>query len=412
MNDQWQNKLRDRLSHHEEPAPEGLWDRIDQVMSGESVVKNVPAKRNIILFRSLRVVGAVAAALVLFYIGSRTFNVDSREDIQVAGQVQKEEVQKELVQKREIVTEERKPERVTLLPPQRESKLVAISAIEVPPQVKEQQEQQEQQKGSSHPSEKELPTPGEEHVIDDMDQVVVEKRGTPAKWQTGVYASNLSLSAASNHGGYGSFNTYSFPSVEEEYVISAIRSELPEGTSILNEYEHVYTNVEHHQPVTVGVTFKYNLDERWSLSSGLVYSFLSSELQSGADNHYYKSNQALHYVGLPLNVNYTLWQNNRVFTYISGGGMVEKNVWGKLSTDYVIDNQVEAQTNQKISVKPLQWSVNSKLGIQYQLYKNMGVYVEPGVAYYFNNNSHVETIYKEKPLNFNINMGLRFTLND
>lgn len=412
MNDQWQNKLRDRLAHHEEPAPEGLWDRIDQVMSDESVVTYVPARRNIILLWSLRVVGAVAAALVLFYIGTRTFNADNREDIQVAEQVQKEEVRNEHVQKREIVTEQRKPERVTLLPPHRESKLVAISAIEVSPQVKEKQEQQEQQKESYHPSEKELPSPGEEQVINDMDQVVVEKRGTPAKWQTGLYASNLSLGAASNHGGYGSFNTYSFPSVEEEYVISAIRSELPEGTSILNEYEHVYTNVEHHQPVTVGVTFKYNLDERWSLSSGLVYSFLSSELQSGADNHYYKSNQALHYVGLPLNVNYTLWQNNRVFTYISGGGMVEKNVWGKLSTDYVIDNQVEAQTNQKISVKPLQWSVNSKLGIQYQLYKNMGVYVEPGVAYYFNNNSHVETIYKEKPLNFNINMGLRFTLND
>ena len=412
MNNQWQNKLRDRMERHEESAPEGLWDRIEQIMSAEGVGNSASSKRNITPLWSLRIVGAAAAALVLFFIGLRILNLENSEDIQVVEKVQNEKVQNEYVAK------ERNLETVKLLPPKRESKLVTISAIEVPHQIIEQQQQQ-----------KESHTPDEvlkkDSVSNDKPETGMEKRtetivqltaqnsqSKPAKWQTGVYASNISLGAASNHGGYGSFNTYEFPSVEEEYVISAIRSELPEGTSILNEYQHVYTNVEHHQPITIGVTFKYNLDERWSLTSGLVHSILSSKLQSGADNHYYKSHQTLHYVGLPLSVNYAIWQNDKVLTYISGGGMVEKNVSGKLSTDYVIDNQIEAQTSKKISVKPLQWSVNSTVGIQYQLYKNIGVYVEPGVAYHFNNNSHVETIYKEKPLNFNINMGLRFTLNE
>ena len=35
MNNQWQNKLRDRMERHEESAPEGLWDRIEQIMSAE-----------------------------------------------------------------------------------------------------------------------------------------------------------------------------------------------------------------------------------------------------------------------------------------------------------------------------------------------------------------------------------------
>ena len=39
-----------------------------------------------------------------------------------------------------------------------------------------------------------------------------------------------------------------------------------------------------------------------------------------------------------------------------------------------------------------------------------GIYAEPGVAYYFDNESSLPTIYQEKPFNFNLNMGLRFNL--
>ena len=222
------------------------------------MVNSASSKRNIIPLWSLRIVGAAAAALVLFFIGLRILNLENSEDIQVAEKVQNERVQNEKVQS-EYVTEERKPETVKLLPPKRESKLVTISAIEVPHQAKEQQQQQ-----------KESHTPDEvlkkDSVSNDKPETGMEKRtetivqltaqnsqSKPAKWQTGVYASNISLGAASNHGGYGSFNTYEFPSVEEEYVISAIRSELPEGTSILNEYQHVYTNVEHRQPITLAL---------------------------------------------------------------------------------------------------------------------------------------------------------------
>src|SRR5690554_2495401 len=143
MNNQWQNKLRDRMERHEESAPEGLWDRIEQIMSAEGVGNSASSKRNIIPLWSLRIVGAAAAALVLFFIGLRILNLENSEDIQVAEKVQNERVQNEKVQS-EYVTEEKKPETVKLLPPKRESKLVTISAIEVPHQAKEQQQQQKE----------------------------------------------------------------------------------------------------------------------------------------------------------------------------------------------------------------------------------------------------------------------------
>ena len=39
----------------------------------------------------------------------------------------------------------------------------------------------------------------------------------------------------------------------------------------------------------------------------------------------------------------------------------------------------------------------------------MGVFVEPGMSYYFDDGANIQTIYKEKPLNFNLNMGIRLT---
>ena len=37
MNDQWQDNLRNRMERHEEPAPEGLWEEIDQHFSADGM---------------------------------------------------------------------------------------------------------------------------------------------------------------------------------------------------------------------------------------------------------------------------------------------------------------------------------------------------------------------------------------
>lgn len=234
-----------------------------------------------------------------------------------------------------------------------------------------------------------------------------------SKWQTDLYASNTSSGTTSTHSGYGSFVPYELN--PEEFVLASVeQSELPSDIRGSHEYQHVYTDIRHSQPVTLGVSVLYNLNERWSLTSGLTYTLLSSELYSGSktDNHYHHSRQSLHYVGVPLNVNYTVWRNPKISTYVSGGGLVEKNLWGKLTTDFVIGDQIETRNRQDIRVKPLQWSVNSAVGIQYQATRHIGLYAEPGVTYHFKNSSEVETIYKERPLNFNIRLGLRFSFNE
>lgn len=50
------------------------------------------------------------------------------------------------------------------------------------------------------------------------------------------------------------------------------------------------------------------------------------------------------------------------------------------------------------------------LGIQYDVLPQLGLYAEPGVKYYFDNGSPLINIFKDKPLNLNLQVGLRLNI--
>ena len=59
---------------------------------------------------------------------------------------------------------------------------------------------------------------------------------------------------------------------------------------------------------------------------------------------------------------------------------------------------------------PLMWSVQATLGVQYNIVRGVGLFAEPGISFYPENTKMpVNTIRTDKPLNFNLNAGLRFT---
>lgn len=85
-------------------------------------------------------------------------------------------------------------------------------------------------------------------------------------------------------------------------------------------------------------------------------------------------------------------------------------VEGDSETDYMWRGRIKSSTHKAVREKPWQCSVNASAGMQFNLSSVVGLYVEPGVSYYFDNGSSVSNIYKEKPLNFNLEFGLRFSL--
>lgn len=184
-----------------------------------------------------------------------------------------------------------------------------------------------------------------------------------------------------------------------------------EGDMLLyDSSQRVNTDIHHHQPIRAGFSLRYALNDRWAVESGLQYALLSSDSSSGSTANYYEDRLSLHYIGLPLSAVFTLWESRRVQFYLTAGGLVEKCVSGSLRTDYVIGGVRERGQSVNTTVKELQFSVNAGAGLQLNLSPTVGIYAEPGVGYWFDNGSAIETIYRDRPLNFNLNLGLRFTL--
>lgn len=156
---------------------------------------------------------------------------------------------------------------------------------------------------------------------------------------------------------------------------------------------------KHDMPVSFGATVSYALNDRLALTSGLVYTLATSSFEHGMPSSASKDEQTLHYVGIPLTASYTIWSNSWLKTYVNAGGQADFNVLAKVET--------EGHTTD-IDKDRVQLSVGAAAGVQLNVIKQVGVYVEPGMRYYFDNGSNVQTVFKEHPCNFSLQMGLRW----
>ena len=163
-----------------------------------------------------------------------------------------------------------------------------------------------------------------------------------------------------------------------------------------------YSQTKHHyHPMSFGLSVGYNLTPRLTLTTGMVYTYASSDFTSSAAGDDIVETQHLHYIGVPLNLKYKVWGNSAIHTYAIAGCQADFNVSAKMQTGDITTDADKDRT---------QWSVGGAVGVQYNIIPRMGIYAEPGVRYYIDNKSSVETIFKEKKLNFNLQLGVRVEL--
>ena len=159
---------------------------------------------------------------------------------------------------------------------------------------------------------------------------------------------------------------------------------------------------KHHAPVSVGMQLAFGIAPRLSMSTGVVYTRTSSDFYPYAPNNDYNVHQVLHYVGIPVGLNYELWSSGGFHAYVMAGAEAAYNV--KNDTDEDGTRKQDAKRDR------VQFSGKASLGAQYDVSPNVGLYVEPGARYYFDNGSDIENTFKDKKLNFNLQFGLRFNL--
>lgn len=179
------------------------------------------------------------------------------------------------------------------------------------------------------------------------------------------------------------------------YSVMAIRA--LSGTPSADYYE----KVKHHFPISVGVQVGWGVTECLRINTGVVYTNVSSDFINSSYNTTQVTTQTLHYVGVPVNISYGFWQTKRFKTYVTVGGEADFNVKNHTESD----GEVMASKHDRT-----QWSANASLGAQFDIIPQLGIYVEPGAKYYFDNGSQIENTFKDKKLNFNLQFGLRWNI--
>ena len=237
-----------------------------------------------------------------------------------------------------------------------------------------------------------------------------KKKASERKLQLGLLSGGMPYTSDKEFSGMSRF-TSRYAAVSQTNQLESSANNLTAYNKVLfnNQHDRAKTKVKHRLPISVAASLKWYFHKDWALETGLSYTFLQSELHSGS-NLYLEDTQKLHYLGIPLKIHRNIWNNSILSLYASAGGMVEKCISGTLESTYVTDNEMHEKESVSLHVHPLQWSVAASVGAQVNFTRALSLFVEPGVAYYFDDNSKIETIRKEHPCNFDLRFGLRFDL--
>lgn len=184
--------------------------------------------------------------------------------------------------------------------------------------------------------------------------------------------------------------------------------EFPDGESPTDEIE-VTEKTRHYMPLVIGLSLNKSLSSRWSIETGMRYTFLRSDFLSESELMHKETIQRIHYIGVPLKLNYRIFTHNGFSLYGQGGGALDIPIYG---TQSIWEYSPKSGTTNKDMFHihaPLQWSVEGGLGIQYHFTPSFSIYAEPSFRYYFNTGSDIKTIRQDKPFEFTIPIGLRFT---
>ena len=427
---EWTSKLRERMADHEEAAPEGLWERIDTALLEEQ-----KKKARVVPLRKWWTAAAVTLALVA---GGGYLYKNAHDGMQemekVTAEMETPAISTPSVNEEDGIPMEQSATEVSSkvkndqrLFARNETKLQTVpqtvisagsdevSATESYEEETDLKEVQSVVTPEEQRSDEEVLTkPVEERArVSSVPQLSSTKRRTVESMSTShqssfstqysqsphlsaqLYAQNM-MGGDDLHRDPVLMNPVTAANYADAYEMSnkvGTRSPI-----YLYNYEEI---TKHHQPVTFGLSLSYPLTSRLSVLSGITYTKLSTDFIQKMNTSQLVNEQQLHYVGLPLRMSYQIFSWKGFSLYGIAGGAADMNVKATYTTEGV---------KGKGKKDRVQFSADAAAGVQYQVLPQMGLYVEPGVKYYFDNKGAVNTFFKDHPTNFNLQVGVRYEL--
>lgn len=410
----WMNKLKEKLGDYSEPLPASGWDQLEKELM-PPVEKKIYPYRKWTVAAAAVILLALVSSVSLYFLGTPAADeirhaktpalASLPDDLPEAQQPDMkgttvEPVLRPVVKDRLAKAERNNPQPAASTDVQ--AKKEENERLEIETKTDEQKEEVKQAEETKVAQKNLTDTehsgnrprrPSSRDKLHIPAEKASSRKGT---WSMGLSVGNSGGASTELGSGVPSYmSRVSMVSVSNGLLSIPSDQTLvfEDGVPYLRQAKQV-VDMEHHQPISFGLSVRKSLAKGFSLETGLTYTLLSSDAKFADSDR--KTEQKLHYVGIPLKANWNFLDKKLFTLYVSGGGMIEKCVYGKLGTE-------------KETVKPLQFSVSGAVGAQLNATKRVGIYVEPGVAYFFDDGSDVQTIRKENPFNFNIQAGIRLT---
>ncbi len=417
--DNWADKFRNRMAEYREPVPENLWTELE---------KELKRPKNVIIYlRYAAIVTIVVLSSAVLWWIWRTNSMpeticrlpgyppNGMSNPESSLENEKDVIVKQKIDDRRLMANSNteKTEYVSFMTSVPEEETLPKKDGSV---IEKTGKGKEQLYGNNNSNRKFVPAVKRSfHNVSSVNYHNFAGKEKKRNWEVSVAVGNMP-DVSKQEAGYTTLQGRRFTMLSS--IAESGKSSAEQMASIVGAYSQLVANnidkevqskAKHKMPITTGITVRKYLTDRWAVESGIIYTQLSSRLWSGTENNYYKTEQKLHYVGVPLKGIYCLWKNNLFSVYASVGGAVEKCVSGKQNTVCTIDGTDKGVEKSDVDADELQWSVSSAVGAQVRLFKNLGVYLEPGVNYYFKDGNDIQTVRKEHPLNFNMQIGVRFS---
>ena len=212
-------------------------------------------------------------------------------------------------------------------------------------------------------------------------------------------------------------------SQENNTLPSTLRSSVSESYSkftiakmqALNDEEVVNAESEtsHMQPISFGVLTSFDLTRKLQIETGLIYTYLSSETKSKSSDFNNSEQVQFHYLGIPVNVNYTLLSLNKLNLFLTGGAMIEKDISGKIKYSdekkgLLLNSGYANENSSKIKQQNPQFSVTAGVGVTYPIYNKASLFGKVGGRYYIKANNEYKTYYSDEKFGLDIQLGIKF----
>lgn len=258
---------------------------------------------------------------------------------------------------------------------------------------------------------------------EDFEDPFAEERETSSGSKRSRLALGLHLGGVDSYSGGSSGSV----SMADAFVSSTVPFGTNDGTPIKldskgklpyngvlmgDTFRSVESEHRFYQPVSVGVEVSYDLGRRFFLGSGLSYTCLVSESSSGSLESRGSLTQTVHLLGVPLKVGYKIIDNPLFELSVAGGGRVDKAFASKTVTRLTLNGPEPVKSASSGTVFPLYWSLTASASAAYKLSSLVGLYLEPGLSWHFGSKSDnglaLETVWSGRPLNFQLNAGVRF----